>query len=146
MTETEVVKIVLNNGFMALFVVWVLFRGEPKYRETLLAINSKNAALIKAMSDDARHTIESMRETFAATIETVSTKFEGIIKTMHGECREERRDLMDRMLANEDKDREARHKQGNDFMRALAEIHENHPPTDGARPVRGTRDAPHPNQ
>lgn len=124
MTETEVFKIVLNNGFMALFVLWVLFRGEPKHREMITAMSQANSAALTALSTDSRNTLEAMRTTFAQTIATVSARMEGIIETMHKECREERNDILTRMLTNEEKDREARHKQAETFQQAVAEIHE----------------------
>lgn len=124
MAESEYVKIALNNGFMLLFAVWVLFRGEPKYREAVTKIAAANASAIKALSEDNRHTLDAMRAAFAETVETVSAKFESIITGMHKECREERNDILTRMLANDDKDREARHKQGDLFQKAIAEMQE----------------------
>jgi hypothetical protein len=124
MTEAELVKVLLNNGFMAIFVLWVLFRGEPKYREVVIKLNANNAAVMKAMSEDFRRTLEDMRRTFSETIDLVSGKFESIIGNLHRECREERAELMRQMVANDDKDRDARHKQGQLLQQAVIEMHE----------------------
>lgn len=126
MTEAEVVKIVLNNGFMVVFCTWVLFRGEPKYREAITTINAKNAATVKAMSEDYRNTIDGMRAVYAQTIETVTSKFESIIQSMQRECREERKEILQKMLENDEKDRQARHAQGDLYQKSLIEIHDMH--------------------
>lgn len=124
MPESEVLKIVLNNGFMALFAVWVLFRGEPKYRETVTTLNSKNAALIKAMSEDFRNTITAMALAHQTALTTVSKEFKEMLVSQQKECREERTEMTMRAVAAQLRDSDLRHKQGELFQKAVADLWE----------------------
>jgi hypothetical protein len=110
-TESEIIKFAVNNGLMAVFVLWYLFRGEPQNRET-----------IKSISADHRTTMEAMAGAHKTTLETVSKEFRAALVAQQQECREERAELL-RLLTDEaEKNRAARHKQGELLQSAVAEI------------------------
>lgn len=49
MSAEELFKIFLNNGFMALFVIWYLFKKEPEIQKTIDKLTAEHRETLGAM-------------------------------------------------------------------------------------------------
>jgi hypothetical protein len=100
-TDAEVFKVILNNGFMALFVTWVLFKGEPRYREMIDRMETKHESTIAGIMDT----------------------HEKVLAALHRECREERKEIMAAIVREGELNRESRHEAHNSMVAAIAEVY-----------------------
>ena len=94
-------KIVLQGGSFALtvvFVLWVLFKGEPKYREMIEKIEGKHESAIQRITD-----------TFKMTVDSILKSHELIVAQITKECREERREWGDMVRKEGELNRKNRH-------------------------------------